>query len=81
MEQPTAGANGNVNPLALPGGYRVRFTGMRVVKHDGSQHHLVGIEPTVPTERTIEGVRAGRDEYIAKALELIRARDSVEGEK
>jgi C-terminal processing protease CtpA/Prc len=64
----TAGTNGDVNSLDLPGGYRVVFTGMRVLKHDGSQHHLVGIHPTVPAERTIAGVRAGRDEVLEAAL-------------
>lgn len=68
---PTAGANGNVNPFQIPGGFRIIYTGMRVVKHDGSPHHTVGIQPTVPVERTIEGIRAGRDAYIEKALELI----------
>jgi len=70
--QTTAGANGNVNPFSLPGGYRISWTGMRVVKHDGTQHHLVGIRPTVPTDRTIQGVRDGRDELLERALELIR---------
>lgn len=70
--QPTAGANGNVNPFTLPGGYQFSWTGMRVIKHDGSQHHTVGIQPTVPTARTIRGVREGRDELLEKALELIR---------
>jgi hypothetical protein len=70
--QPTAGANGNINPFALPGGYRVTWTGMRVLKHDGSQHHLVGIQPTVPTERTLAGVQAGRDELLERALEVVR---------
>ena len=74
--QATAGANGNVNPFTLPGGYALSWTGMRVVKHDGAQHHLVGIQPTVPVERTLEGVRAGRDEYIEKALEVIGLPDS-----
>jgi C-terminal processing protease CtpA/Prc len=69
--QPTAGTNGNVNPLMLPGGFRVNWTGMKVVKHDGSQHHLIGIQPTVPAERTIQGVRDGRDEFLEKALEVI----------
>ncbi|HMB93976.1 MAG TPA: S41 family peptidase [Rhodothermales bacterium] len=69
--QPTAGANGNVNPFTLPGGYRISWTGMRVIKHDGSQHHLIGIQPTMPLERTLEGVRAGRDEYLEKAIEVI----------
>ncbi len=69
--QPTAGANGNINPFVLPGGYRLIYTGMRVVKHDGSQHHTIGIQPTVFMERTIQGVREGRDEFIQKALEII----------
>src|SRR5262249_5989977 len=30
---PTAGTNGNVNPFVLPGGYRVVWTGMKVLKH------------------------------------------------
>lgn len=70
--QPTAGANGNVNPFTLPGGYRISWTGMKVLKHDGSQHHLIGILPTVPAERTIQGVVQGRDEFLEKALELIK---------
>jgi C-terminal processing protease CtpA/Prc len=69
--QPTAGTNGSVTTFALPGGFTVRFTGQLVLKHDGSQHHLVGIKPPVPVERTIEAVREGRDEYLEKAIELI----------
>ena len=71
MKRPTAGANGNVNPFTLPGGYRFAWTGMKVVKHDGTQHHTIGILPTVPCERTITGVAAGRDELLEKALEII----------
>jgi len=70
--QPTAGANGNNNPFSLPGGYRVGWTGMRVVKHDGSQHHQVGIQPTVPVKRTLQGVIDGRDELLEKAVELMQ---------
>jgi C-terminal processing protease CtpA/Prc len=70
--EPTAGTNGNVNPLFLPGGYGVNFTGMKVLKHDGSQHHGIGILPTVPASRTIEGIAAGRDELLEKAIEVVR---------
>ena len=69
--QPTAGTNGNVNPFNLPGGFRVSWTGMKVLKHDGSQHHLIGIQPTIPMERTIKGIVEGRDEFLEKALEII----------
>ena len=71
--QPTAGTNGNINIFELPGGFRVIWTGMKVVKHDGSQHHLIGIQPTVPLQRTLRGVREGRDEFVEKALEIIKA--------
>jgi hypothetical protein len=67
----TAGANGNVNPISLFGGINVNWTGMKVLKHDGSQHHIVGIQPTVPVERTIAGVRAGIDEDLEAAIDLI----------
>ncbi|UCG85081.1 MAG: peptidase S41 [Gemmatimonadota bacterium] len=76
--QPTAGANGNVNPFGLPGGFRVTWTGMKVTKHDGSQHHLVGIQPTIPMERTIQGIREGRDELLERALEVVRGAGSGE---
>jgi C-terminal processing protease CtpA/Prc len=69
--QPTAGTNGNVNVLSLPGGYQVPWTGMRVVKHDGSRHHLVGILPTIPATRTIAGVRQGRDELLERGLAVV----------
>jgi C-terminal processing protease CtpA/Prc len=69
---PTAGTNGNVNPFTLPGGYSVSWTGMKVLKHDGSQHHGIGIQPTVPVRRTIQGVAAGKDEVLDKAIEVVR---------
>ncbi len=69
--QSTAGTNGEVNRFNLPGGYRVTWSGMKVVKHDGSQQHLIGILPTVPVQRTIQGVIEGRDEFLEKALEII----------
>jgi len=75
--QPTAGTNGVINPFELPGGYSVWWTGMRVRKHDGSQHHLVGIRPDVRAERTIEGIRNGRDEVLEKALEVLRESPSA----
>jgi C-terminal processing protease CtpA/Prc len=74
---PTAGTNGNINPIDLPGGYSFWWTGMKVTKFDGSQHHLIGIQPTVPLERTLKAVHEGRDEYIEKAVELIRGSAGV----
>ncbi|MCP4147526.1 MAG: peptidase S41 [bacterium] len=68
--QPTAGTNGNVTYLKLPGHYSISWTGMRVVKHDDSQHHGIGIKPHVLVNRTLKGIREGRDEFLEKAIEI-----------
>ncbi|MBX7220913.1 MAG: hypothetical protein K1Y36_13260 [Blastocatellia bacterium] len=68
---PTAGTNGNINPFTLPGGFTLYWTGMKVLKHDGSRHHGVGIAPTIPLQPTQQGVAAKRDELLEKALEII----------
>ena len=70
--QPTAGTNGNVNPFSLPGRYNISWTGMKVLKHDGSQHHGIGILPDIYVEKTIQGIKDGRDEFLEKALEIAR---------
>jgi len=68
----TAGTNGNINPFMVPGNYTLIFTGMKVLKHDGSQHHGVGIQPTVPVKRTVAGITAGKDELLEKAIEVVK---------
>lgn len=69
---PTAGANGNVNPIVVPGGYGITFTGLKVTRIDGRQHHLLGVKPTHPVKRTLAGIRAHRDEELEAALALVR---------
>lgn len=69
--EPSAGTNGNVNPFELPGGYKVVWTGMKVLKHDGSRHHGVGIRPTIPMSPTQKGLASGRDEVLEKAVATI----------
>lgn len=68
----TGGTNGNINRIDLPTGQTAIWTGMLVLKHDGSRHHGVGIRPTVPVERTIAGIAAGRDEQLQAALMVVR---------
>lgn len=71
--QPTAGTNGNVNAFKILGDINIRFTGMKVVKHDGSQHHGIGILPNRYLNKTVEGVKSGRDEFLEKAIEMTKA--------
>src|SRR5690554_4711912 len=69
--QPTAGTNGNVNPFTLLGNYTISWTGMKVVKHDGSQLHSVGVLPDIYVSKSIEGVKSGKDEFLEKAIEVV----------
>jgi uncharacterized protein (TIGR03437 family) len=68
----TAGTNGNMNFIYLPGGFELGFTGMKVLKNDGSQHHGVGIHATIPAGRTRAGVAAGSDEVLARGVEVVK---------
>jgi C-terminal processing protease CtpA/Prc len=71
--EPTAGCNGNVNFIPLPGGATMIWTGMKVLKHDNSQLYIDGYRPLHPVERTLADVVAGRDSMIAQAVEAITA--------
>ncbi|MBA2607132.1 MAG: hypothetical protein H0U96_09735 [Acidobacteria bacterium] len=44
------------------------MTGLKVLNHDGSRLHGVGIEPDVPVSRTIKGIREKRDEQLERAI-------------
>lgn len=68
---PTAGTNGNVNFIALPGEFHVMWTGMDVRKHDRSPFYTTGFAPDFPVARTLRAVAEGRDEYLEKAIEVI----------
>lgn len=64
----TAGTNGDVNTLTLPGGYTIRFTGAKFIKHDGSQLHGIGIVPNISVTQTAKGIKEGRDEILERAI-------------
>lgn len=67
----TAATNGDANFINLMGGYTIMWTGLKVLKHDGSQHHLIGFKPDFPISRTLKAVDEGRDEYLEKAKEIL----------
>lgn len=70
--EPTAGTNGAATSFSLLGDITVRWTGTKVVKHDGSQHHGIGILPDVYVSKTIDGLKAGKDEYLHKAIQILQ---------
>ncbi|GAA3572891.1 S41 family peptidase [Snuella lapsa] len=67
----TAGADGNVSSLYLPGGLLTRISGIGVYYPDSTETQRVGIIPDVEAKPTIKGVKEGRDEVLEKAIEII----------
>jgi C-terminal processing protease CtpA/Prc len=72
----TAGADGNVSFVLLPGGIRTYFTGIGVYYPDGRETQRIGIVPDIVVTPTIRGIREGRDEVLEKALEFINTRSN-----
>ncbi len=67
----TAGADGDVVMLLLPGGIRTLISGLGVFYPDGTNTQRVGVRIDHYVTPTVEGIRAGRDELLEKALEII----------
>jgi C-terminal processing protease CtpA/Prc len=67
----TAGADGNVSWIPLPGGHRATISGIGVYYPDGSPTQQIGIVPDIEVRPSIEGIRAGRDEVLEAAVREI----------
>ena len=67
----TAGADGNVSGITLPGNIFTYISGIGVLTPDGSETQRIGIVSDIKIEPTIKGIRAGKDEVLEKAIELI----------
>lgn len=65
------GANGNVTRLPLPGVITMQFTGLGVYTPEGGQTQRIGLSPDIYVNRTIAGIREGRDEFIEAAIQYL----------
>ncbi|MFT3701608.1 MAG: S41 family peptidase [Agriterribacter sp.] len=70
----TAGADGNVSLITFPGDYQTYMTGIGVYYPDGRPTQRVGIVPDIVVTPTIQGIRAGKDELLDKALQVIHSK-------
>lgn len=66
----SAGANGNVGYIDLPGGFQMRFTALRASSRDGTTIHGRGFTPDYVVHPTLEGVQAGRDEILEASVKI-----------
>jgi len=76
----TAGADGNVSPIPLPGGQRAMISGIGVFYPDKRPTQRIGIAPDIEARPTIQGIRSGRDEVLEVALRQILGPQSAASE-
>jgi C-terminal processing protease CtpA/Prc len=69
---PTAGADGDITSVILPGGIRANFTGLVNYHSDGRPLQRIGLLPDIAVRPTVAGIRAGRDEVLERALKFLR---------
>jgi len=67
----TAGADGNVSKIILPGNLSTSITGIGVLYPNGKETQRTGIVIDIPVKTTIEGIRTGKDEILQKAINFI----------
>jgi hypothetical protein len=80
---PSAGADGDVTNLVLPGGIALLFSGDDVRHMDGRQLQRVGLKPQVFVRPTLAAFQAGKDEVLERALKFLTSKgvnDKVTGD-
>ncbi len=67
----TAGADGNVSTILLPSELRTSFSGIGVNYPNSEETQRIGIIPDIEVKPTIAGIKAGKDELLEKAMDII----------
>ena len=71
----TAGADGNVSRIPLPGNVEGMITGIGVFYPNGSPTQRIGILPDLVVRPTVAGIRAGRDEVLEAGVSRALGRE------
>ncbi|MDP4236945.1 MAG: S41 family peptidase [Bacteroidota bacterium] len=67
----TAGADGNVSHISLPGQIDAYFSGIGIFYPDGSPTQRVGVKIDYVVRPTIKGIREGKDEVLERAVKYV----------
>ena len=76
----TAGADGNVSAISLPGGLSTMISGIGVFYPDRQPTQRVGIRIDVHAEPTVQSFTLGRDEVLEEGIRQILGPATPEGE-
>lgn len=77
MGSNSAGADGNISHISLPGGINTSISGIGVYYPDGTATQQIGIVPDIVVKPTIAGIRDGRDEVLEQAVAYIKHASSA----
>lgn len=69
----TAGADGNISTIYLPGGLVTVISGIGIYYPDGQGTQRIGIVPDLVVQPTVAGLINGKDELLEKALEILKS--------
>lgn len=69
----TAGADGNVSDIKLPGNISTMISGIGIYYPDGKETQRIGIVPDIEIKPTVEGIKKDKDEVLEKALQWIES--------
>lgn len=68
----SAGTNGNITGVQVPGAFGFSFTGMEVLHNDRSTFHGIGILPDVEVGPQAADFPSGLDRELMKAIEVLQ---------
>lgn len=68
----TAGADGNVANLILPGNVNTGITGLGIFYPNGDSTQRVGVKIDIEVKPTLKGLLNNRDEVLGKALQILK---------
>ena len=67
----TAGADGRIADIYLPGGLKTSISGYGVYYPDKTETQRIGIVPDIEVKPTIKGIKEGRDEVMERAMQIL----------
>ncbi|MBL7728616.1 MAG: hypothetical protein JNM68_13055 [Dinghuibacter sp.] len=68
----TIGADGNISEIIFPGGYGTWFSALGVYYPNGTETQRVGVKIDIEVKPTVNGIKAGRDEVLERAIRYIK---------
>lgn len=72
--RPTAGADGNVSLITLPGNIQTYISGIGIYWPDGKITQRCGIIPTIKTNQQLQSVANKQDDIMLKAIEYVQSK-------